>query len=85
MRCLTAKQLERLRARAVAALQSPPWARVDFGMAPEDLVVACDRALGWDEMAEETEGDKHALVDTSHQWCAAAWKACRGHQPGVLP
>jgi hypothetical protein len=81
MRKLAAKQLERLRGIAVMSLEAAPSAppvRFDFGVAPEDLVVACDRALGWDEMAEEDEGDKHALVETSHQRCAAAWKCRHG-------
>ena len=54
MRKLTTKQLEHLRGIAVKSLESAPSARVNFGIAAEDLVVACDRALGWDEMAEET-------------------------------
>lgn len=74
MRKLTAKQLERLRGIAVKALESTPPSRLDFGGAPEDLVVACDRALGWDEMVEEDDDERRALVETSHQHCAAAWK-----------
>lgn len=78
MRKLTAKQLEHLRALAVTSLESPLTSRVDFGIASEDLVVACDRALGWDDMAEEDEVEKHALVETSHAWCAAAWRSRHG-------
>lgn len=78
MRKLTAKQLERLRGIAVKALESAPPARINFGMAPEDLVVACDRALGWDEMAEEDDDERRALVETSQQHCAAAWRRHHG-------
>lgn len=59
-------------------LDLPPGARADFKIAPEDLVVACDRALGWDEMAEEDEGERRARVQISHQWCAAAWRFRHG-------
>lgn len=74
MHKLTPGQLERLRGIAVETLESAPSSRIDFGMAPEDLVVACDRALGWDEMAEEDDDERRALVETSHQQCAAAWR-----------
>lgn len=74
MRRLTTRQLEKLRGVAVAMLESPPNARADLGIAPEDLVVACDRALGWDDMAEEDDVEKFALVETSHQRCASTWR-----------
>lgn len=77
MRKLTTNQLERLRGLATASLDSNVV--VDFGSAPEDLVVACDRALGWDAMEEEEDEDeKRALIDTSHQRCASAWRRRHG-------
>ena len=81
MRKLTAKQLECLRGKAVKSLESASSSRIDFGTALEDLVVACDRALGWDEMTEEDEDEKHALIETSHQCCTAAWRSRHGRQP----
>lgn len=82
MRSLAQRQLERLRQMAAAALEAPVLDRPDFGMAPEDLVVACDRALGWDSMDEESDEEKLALRATSHARCRDAWnlvrKAARG-------
>lgn len=79
MRKLTTKQLERLRGIAVVMLESAKTsARIDFGIAPEDLVVACDRALGWDEMPDEDGDEKRALVATSHQRCVVAWRHRQG-------
>lgn len=78
MRKLTTKQLERLRGIALAILESSPNTRADLGIAPEDLVIACDRALGWDDMPEEDVEEKHALIDTSHESCALAWRRRRG-------
>ena len=78
MRKLTSQQLERLRALAVASLELPRTNRMDFGMAPEDLFVACERALGWDDNSDEGDADeRRALVETSHQRCAQAWR-CKG-------
>lgn len=81
MRSLSTRQLEQLRKRATTALEMPYDVRPDFGMAPEDLVVACDRALGWDSMDEEDDDEKQALRTTSHVQCREAWdrvKAGRG-------
>lgn len=74
MRLLTTEQLKRLRAIAVADLESSSVARKDLGIAPEDLLVACDRALGWDDMADEDESDRRALRSTSRDQCARAWR-----------
>jgi hypothetical protein len=79
MRKLTPEKLERLRGVATSMLEAPLTARIDLGIAPEDLVVACDRALGWDAMTDETDDEKHALVDSSHQQCAAAWRVVMGN------
>ena len=73
MRRLSANQLKRLRLIAVAMLEAPSGQHSDLGIAPEDLVVACDRALGFDEMADEDLDEKRALVATSHERCAEAW------------
>ena len=77
-RKLTARQLERLREMAKTSLESIPIARSifekQFKIAPEDLLVACDRALRWDAMEEETDEERRALCEDSHERCALAWK-----------
>lgn len=73
-RKLTAPQLERLRSIATASLETPESARPDLGIAPEDLIVACDVALGYDALENEDEDERSALVDTYRQSCANAWK-----------
>lgn len=77
MQRLTTKQLERLRGVAKSALKKPLEDRPDLGIAPEDLLVACDRVLGLDSPDEEMDDDEwQAIVATSHQECAKAWRRC---------
>lgn len=83
MRKLTPKQLERLRGIAVASLKVPELDRPDLGIAPEDLLVACDAALGVDACEDEgDEEERRALVERYHQSCANAWRRRRGAQVG---
>jgi hypothetical protein len=59
-------------------LESASSMCADLGIAPEDLVIACDRTLGWDAMTEENDDDKRALTETSHEQCVVAWRRHRG-------
>lgn len=77
MRKLNEAQLYQLRAMAQLELELPRDARIDFGVAPEDLIVACDRATGADDMTEEEEEERQALRTTSEERCAEAWKRRR--------
>ena len=46
--------------------------------AEEDLLVACDRALGLDSL-DEVDGDERlGIVETSHRMCVVAWSRRRG-------
>jgi hypothetical protein len=76
MQKLNSKQLQRLRGIATASLELSKPDRPDLGIAPEDLIVACDVALGYDTLESEDEDERRALVETYHQRCAEAWR-CR--------
>jgi hypothetical protein len=92
MRKLTSRQLRRLRGIAGASLELPKPNRPDLGITPEDLIVACDVALGYDALENEDEDERHALIETYHRSCAEAWKrrplrkpqARRGSQPSTM-
>lgn len=77
-RKLTQPKLEHLRKIATASLAGKPQLRRErhdkLGVAPEDLVVACDRALRWDAMEEEEAAERRALYEDAHVRCALAWK-----------
>jgi len=74
MRKLTTKQLQRLRSIAVASLELPKPDRPDLGIAPEDLIVACNVALGHDALEDEDEDERRALIETYHRSCAETWR-----------
>jgi hypothetical protein len=74
MRKLTSKQLRRLRGIAAASLELPKPDRPDLGIAPEDLIVACDVVLGRDALEDEDEDERRALIETYRRSCAEAWK-----------
>lgn len=82
MRKLTSKQLARLRGIATASLEMPESDRPDLGIAPEDLLVACDAVLGVDALEDEDADERRALVETYRQSCADAWRRRRGAQVG---
>lgn len=82
MRKLTSKQLECLRCIATASLEMPQADRPDLGIAPEDLLVACDAALGIDAFEDENTEERDALIETYQLACAVAWERRRGAQVG---
>jgi hypothetical protein len=80
MQKLNSKQLQRLRGIATASLELSKPDRPDLGIAPEDLIVACDVELGYDTLESEDEDERRALIETYHQRCAEAWRyrpACK--------
>jgi hypothetical protein len=84
MRKLTPRQLNRLRDIAAASLEVPKSDRPDLGIAPEDLLVACNAALKFDTHEdEEDEEERYALIETYEQQCAKAWRCRRSAQ--VVP
>jgi len=74
MRKLTTKQLQRLRGIATTSLELPKPDRPDLGIAPEDLIVACDVVLGHDALEDEDEDERRALIETYRRSCAEAWR-----------
>ena len=82
MRKLTSKQLECLRGLAAASLEMLQADRPDLGIAPEDLLVACDAALGIDAFEDENADERGALIETYQLACVAAWERRRGAQVG---
>ena len=64
MRKLTSKQLQRLRGIAAASLELSKPDRPDLGIAPEDLIVACDVALGHDALEDYRPNAMAALNKT---------------------
>jgi hypothetical protein len=74
MQKLNSKQLQRLRGIAAASLELSKPDRPDLGIAPEDLIVACDVALGRDALEDEDEDERRALIETYRRSCAEAWR-----------
>lgn len=74
VRKLTSKQLQRLQGIAAASLELSKSDRPDLGIAPEDLIVACNVVLGYDALEDSKTKTKTSVARSLRRTAGAATK-----------